>query len=1061
MPGQTYEARLLITGNAASAVKAARETQAATEKAAVGTAKATKAAADKSAAAFDSSTTRIGRSFSKLGNLGATFGLPFSNALSAVGTSFDKAETKGKSFSSTISKIGGVELLAAGAGLVIVGASAVRAATDFQTAQARLQTAVQNTGQSFESAQGKIRSLDDRFVKLGFTNADTENSLSRLTASTRDVGEAMRFMGLAADVARARGTDLSDVVDALSKANVGNYRGLRALGVATKEQVANFQNMDQVVAFLSARFGGQAQTFAGTFAGKLAIIKAEANSLEVELGQALIPKIEALAGGTVKSIEAFKSVNKASHGWLGTITALGLGFPVAVFAAEKLASVGGFIAGQYAKVTTSLSASTVAAEEAAVADTQLAAAETEAGVAAGGMATAVAGIGLGLIAGKVAGDQLNHILTGTTPNVDDLTLSLHDLETQTGNIDFGKFAGDLKSQVGSDTINPLKGLKAFTPGAHQAKADIDALEKAFEQLLATEGPQKAQAAFANFSHGIKASGGDINRFNVDMDPFLSKLNLAFAESGKTGGALRGVGDDATATGFAFLGLGDKIKTAAQAMSAIQNLAFGGIKAQIAADTAQQNATDALSALNNPNVGTSGGGGSGQTATAMALDHQQKIEAVTQAQHQLSDAQTSVATTAKAVTDAQKNYDNVINGVSRDTTAARDAQEALTHAQDDAKSSVLDLRDAQRQLAAAIDAQKTAGREAAEALGSASRNAAGAKLDVQDARQALADARLDEDPEEIARAQIALGDAIQRQRDAEESVAQARKDKTDAGKKNSKADDDVKRAQIGVTEASLKNQDAIKAQNDAQRILNGTLHGFPAASKEAQDALQTLTQAQHDARDAIDNTQSSALNLNRAVADLQGKLQNLGAGAGSKLKPLKQRVDDVKSAVIDLATQSAAADKAAGKSFAFQILDQIHILEAYAAASPLLKGAFDDALRTLESKFRAAVVNQYPQLPGLQAKYGVNKSLPGFASGGVVPGPIGKPTIAIVHGGEIVVPHEALARSRPFSGIGGNTLVININAGTLVGNPTEIRKLVRTALQEDTRLNGFVRGVRTE
>src|SRR5690348_17759443 len=68
-------------------------------------------AAASGAVAFDASTSRIGQSFSKLGNLGAQFGVPFAGALAVVGNQLDETSTKGKSFGSTMSKVGGVELL--------------------------------------------------------------------------------------------------------------------------------------------------------------------------------------------------------------------------------------------------------------------------------------------------------------------------------------------------------------------------------------------------------------------------------------------------------------------------------------------------------------------------------------------------------------------------------------------------------------------------------------------------------------------------------------------------------------------------------------------------------------------------------------------------------------------------------------------------------------------------------------------------------------------------------------------------------------------------------------
>lgn len=306
-------------------------------------------AAVSGAVAFDASTSKIGQSFTKLGNLGAQFGVPFAGALAVVGNQLDETSTKGQSFGSTMSKVGGVELLAAGAGLAFVGTSAVHAAENFDTAHARLQQAVANTGQSFVSAAPSVNALDDRFIKLGFEAADTENALSRLTAATHDVGKAQQLMGLAADIARARNVDLTTAVDYLSKAQQGNYTSLLRLGIIGKDAVKNLHSMADVVDYLTGKFGGQAQAYAATFEGKLAALKATANELEVDLGNALIPKIEGLASGLVAGVHGFQDANAATEGFLGKIVGLGVAAPAAFYAFEKLRGVVKFTADEISK----------------------------------------------------------------------------------------------------------------------------------------------------------------------------------------------------------------------------------------------------------------------------------------------------------------------------------------------------------------------------------------------------------------------------------------------------------------------------------------------------------------------------------------------------------------------------------------------------------------------------------------------------------------------------------------------------------------------------------------
>jgi hypothetical protein len=69
---------------------------------------------------------------------------------------------------------------------------------------------------------------------------------------------------------------------------------------------------------------------------------------------------------------------------------------------------------------------------------------------------------------------------------------------------------------------------------------------------------------------------------------------------------------------------------------------------------------------------------------------------------------------------------------------------------------------------------------------------------------------------------------------------------------------------------------------------------------------------------------------------------------------------------------------------------------------------------------------------------------GHAMGGVIPGPRGAPTMALVHGGETVVPAGARG------GGGGNTIVINL--GAFIGSGPDLERVVTRAI-EDARQKG--------
>lgn len=73
-------------------------------------------------------------------------------------------------------------------------------------------------------------------------------------------------------------------------------------------------------------------------------------------------------------------------------------------------------------------------------------------------------------------------------------------------------------------------------------------------------------------------------------------------------------------------------------------------------------------------------------------------------------------------------------------------------------------------------------------------------------------------------------------------------------------------------------------------------------------------------------------------------------------------------------------------------------------------------------------------------------IPGFQVGGIVPGPIGVPMPAIVHGGERVIPDYLSGEQRRTAG-GGGQVSINLYVGTYIGTKTELREFGRQIWEE--------------
>lgn len=214
------------------------------------------------------------------------------SALKKVGseaeTSLSKADLQGGAFAKTL---GGISTVApvVGAGLLTLGAIAVKTALDGEAAHARLEVAITNVGQATADWDPKIKAVSDQMAQLGFNNVDVENSIAQLIPATHSVADAIQLQGLAADIARGRGESLAEATQQLASAEQGRYKSLVQAGVLSQDQVKGFKDQQDAIDALTRTYGGDASAYAGTFAGQLDKLKAESSNVAEAIGEKLIP----------------------------------------------------------------------------------------------------------------------------------------------------------------------------------------------------------------------------------------------------------------------------------------------------------------------------------------------------------------------------------------------------------------------------------------------------------------------------------------------------------------------------------------------------------------------------------------------------------------------------------------------------------------------------------------------------------------------------------------------------------------------------------------------------
>ncbi len=321
--------------------------------------------AEKSSGAFEKATSKIGGAFGKLDGLLAGFGVPFAGNLGILGSKMDGLEAKGSSLGSKLGSVfagGGIAIAAVAAG---IGVESIKLADAFETQQARLTTAIKNTGSSFYIYSDQVDYARKKLEALGFNNTDVTGSLATLVASTHSTQTALGQMALAADLARGRNISLEAATAILVKVNTGHVALLGRMGIATKSVTATEAELTaahqkvtiaqetldtaikkhgassieaqkataslgteqakltklmtqgdgatissaEALQKLSALYGGSASANARTFHGQMQVLTARLEDVGIKIGLFLIPYVEKMAaafGQLIAWVEAHK-----------------------------------------------------------------------------------------------------------------------------------------------------------------------------------------------------------------------------------------------------------------------------------------------------------------------------------------------------------------------------------------------------------------------------------------------------------------------------------------------------------------------------------------------------------------------------------------------------------------------------------------------------------------------------------------------------------------------------------------------------------------------------------
>lgn len=183
----------------------------------------------------------------------------------------------------------GLGLVGFGAGIAAADLfkSSITAAENFDAALRGTRRAVESTGGAFPAYKSQVLGLADAGARLGYSNTQVLQGYQALTLTTGNATDALHYMGLVEDLAKARGLSLSSAATAVGKAIDGKTAALQRYGVVVQKG----QSIEEALTQAQKRYGGQA--LANTTVTQQ--LQATVQNLEQKIGAVLLPVVQEVA----------------------------------------------------------------------------------------------------------------------------------------------------------------------------------------------------------------------------------------------------------------------------------------------------------------------------------------------------------------------------------------------------------------------------------------------------------------------------------------------------------------------------------------------------------------------------------------------------------------------------------------------------------------------------------------------------------------------------------------------------------------------------------------------
>jgi LysM repeat protein/uncharacterized membrane protein (Fun14 family) len=217
---------------------------------------------------------------------------------------------------------------------VAVAAIGVKSLMDIEKSYSRLGQAMANQGLATKENLAATSELVDSYESLGFGSEKAADAMSVLVTATGNLEKSNHLLSVAADLARSRQVSLADAASMLVKAQGGAAKLFTQYGIALDSTKPKAEATAEAMAKLEAKLKGQAETYAKTTAGQLAIMKEGFGDIAEAVGGKVLPVFNKFISG-IKAVGSFLAKHQEVLFGVATVIA-GVLIPTVVLLTKKL-----------------------------------------------------------------------------------------------------------------------------------------------------------------------------------------------------------------------------------------------------------------------------------------------------------------------------------------------------------------------------------------------------------------------------------------------------------------------------------------------------------------------------------------------------------------------------------------------------------------------------------------------------------------------------------------------------------------------------------------------------